>query len=78
MKDAPHPNAARLYENFLYSAAAQQLIVDVGNMRSLDRRVKEPAGRRPLKDIKVLKDDAAATAAHADEIKKRYADIFGV
>jgi iron(III) transport system substrate-binding protein len=78
MKDAPHPNAARLYENFLYSTDAQQLIVDVGNMRSLDKRIKEPAGRRPLKDIKVLKDDAAATAAHADEIKKRYADIFGV
>jgi iron(III) transport system substrate-binding protein len=78
MKDAPHPNAARLYENFLYSTDAQQMIVDVGNMRSLDKRIKEPAGRRPLKDIKILKDDAAATAAHADEIKKRYADIFGV
>jgi len=78
MKDAPHPNAARLYEDYLFSPDAQQLIVDMGNMRSLDARIKEPAGRRPLKDIKTLKDDPAATAAHADEVKKRYADIFGV
>jgi iron(III) transport system substrate-binding protein len=78
MKDAPHPNAARLYESYLYSIDAQQLIVDMGYMRSLDKHVRELAGRRPLKDIKVLKDDPAATAAHADEVKKRYADIFGV
>jgi len=78
LKDAPHPSAARFYEAYLFSPAAQQLIVDLGNMRSLDKRIKEAAGRRPLKDITLLKDDPAETAAPAAEVKKRYADIFVV
>jgi iron(III) transport system substrate-binding protein len=78
MKDAPHPNAARLFEDYLFSAPAQQLLVDVGQMRSLDRRVAEPPGRRPLSSIKVMRDDLRATAAHADEVKQRYTAMFGV
>jgi iron(III) transport system substrate-binding protein len=78
MKDAPHPNAARLFEDYLFSVPAQQLLVDVGQMRSLDRRVHEPAGRRALRTIKLLRDDLNATAAHADEVKQRYTALFGV
>jgi iron(III) transport system substrate-binding protein len=78
MKDAPHPSAARLFADYLFSAPAQQMLVDVGQMRSLDRRVHEPPGRRPLGSIKLLHDDLRATAAHADEVKKRYTELFGV
>ncbi len=38
---------------------AQQLIVDVGGLRSVHPQTKEKAGRKPLKDIKTLKDDPA-------------------
>src|SRR3954467_7723092 len=31
-KDAPHPNAARLLQSFLFSAEAQQLMVDFGGL----------------------------------------------
>lgn len=78
MKDAPHPNAARLYSSYLLSLEAQQMIVDVGSLRSVHKLVKEPAGRPALKDIKTFKDDPEGSAAHADEIKKTYARIFGV
>jgi iron(III) transport system substrate-binding protein len=75
--DAPHPNAARLFADFLFSAKIQQYLVDDGGARSVHPGVKDPAGRTPLKDIKVLADDPAGMLPHVDEIKKRYATLFG-
>jgi len=74
---APHPNAARLLENFLFTAAVQQLIVDKGGLRSVHPDVKEPAGRTPLTKIKMLGDDPAAMLPLIAEIKQRYTLIFG-
>jgi iron(III) transport system substrate-binding protein len=74
---APHPNAARVFQNFLYTAKAQQLLVDVGGARSVHPEVKEPAGRTPLKDIKLLPDDAQGMLPQITEIKKKYTQIFG-
>jgi len=75
--DAPHPNAARLFQNFLYTAKTQQLLVDVGGQRSVHPDVKEPANRTPLKDIKVLPDDAQGMLPQIAEIKKKYTALFG-
>src|SRR5690348_3396364 len=74
---APHPNAARLFQNFLYTAKAQQLLADVGGQRSVHPDVKEPAGRTPLKDIKLLPDDANGMLPQIAEIKKKYTALFG-
>ena len=74
---APHPNAARVLQNFLYTAKVQQLLVDDGGLRSVHPDVKEPANRTPLKDIKLLPDDPAAMLPHIAEIKQRYTAIFG-
>ena len=41
-------------------------------------QVKEKAGRKPVKDIKWMKDDAAGVEKSAEEIKARYTKIFGV
>jgi len=78
MKDAPHPNAARLYESYLFSHETQQLITDIGALRSFDPTVKERTDRPSLKSIKLMRDDPQATAAHADEIKQKYAQYFGI
>ncbi|HEY4999736.1 MAG TPA: extracellular solute-binding protein [Usitatibacter sp.] len=75
--DAPHPNAARVFENFLYTPKIQQLIIDQGGARSVHPGVKEPAGRTPLSQIKTLPDDPAAMLPQVAEIKKRYTAIFG-
>ena len=77
-KNAPNPNAARLFNNYCFTAECQQLVVDVGALRSLHPQAKEHAGRRPLKDIKVMKDDAAGVEKSAADIKARYSKIFGV
>ncbi len=75
--DAPHPNAARLLQNFLYTAKIQQLIVNEGGLRSLHPDVRDPAGRTPLAKIKILPDDPAKMLPHINEIKTRYAKLFG-
>src|SRR2546423_180877 len=75
--DAPHPNAARVLQNFLYTAKIQQLLVTEGGLRSVHPDTKEPADRTPLKDIKLLPDDPAGMLPQIAEIKKRYSALFG-
>ena len=77
-KNAPNPNAARLFQSYMFSAEAQQLMSDVGGLRSAHPAVKEKAGRKPLRDIKVMKDDPVAVEAQSDQIKARYSQIFHV
>lgn len=74
---APHPNAARVFENYMYTPKIQQLLVDVGGQRSGHPDVKEPADRTPLSQIKTLPDDPAGMMPQVADIKKRYTAIFG-
>jgi len=74
---APHPNAARVLQNFLYTPRAQQILVDAGGARSVHPDVKEPSNRTPLKDIKLLGDDPAAMLPQIAEIKQKYTAMFG-
>jgi iron(III) transport system substrate-binding protein len=74
---APHPSAARLFENFIFTAKVQQLTVDKGGTRSVHPDVKEPANRTPLSQIKLLPDDPQAMLPQIAEIKKRYTALFG-
>jgi iron(III) transport system substrate-binding protein len=77
-KNAPNPNAARLFQNWCFTAECQQLLIDVGGLRSLHPLAKEKAGRKPFKDIKTLKEDPAAVEKQSAEIKSRYTKIFKV
>ena len=77
-KTAPNPNAARLMLSYMATSEAQQFIVDIGGLRSVHPQIKEAAGRKPLRDIKLMKDDPAAVEAQSEEIKARYAKLFGV
>ena len=77
-KSSPNPNAARLFQSFCFSRDAQQLIIDVGGLRSVHPQTVEKPGRKPLKEIKTMKDDPAAVVDQADAIKARYTRIFHV
>jgi iron(III) transport system substrate-binding protein len=77
-KAAPHPNAARLFQNFLFTAEGQQLFVDAGGLRSLHVHVKDKPGRTPLSAIKVMNTDPAGMLSQMDDIKRRYSQYFGV
>ena len=78
LRNAPNPNAARLFQSFMFSAEAQQVFVDAFAHRSFHGLVKDRPGRAPLSDIKLLKADPALVLAQSEEIKARYAKIFGV
>ena len=77
-KSAPSPHAARLFQSYLHSREGQQLLVDFARQHSLHAQVAEKPGARKLSEIKLMKDDAAGVEAQAEEIKARYAKIFGV
>ena len=77
VKNAPHPNAARLFQSYLYSRESQQFLVDEMFMRSFHRGVKEPAGRPSLADVKAMKEDAEAVVEQVEAIKERYRRYFG-
>jgi len=77
-KAAPNPNAAKLFCSFSFSPECQQLIIDVGGLRSMHSQTKEKPGRTPFKDIKVMKDDPVAVEKMSDEIKQKYSKIFHV
>ena len=77
-KSSPNPNAAKLFQSFCLGRAAQQLIIDVGGLRSVHPDTKEKAGRKPLTEIKTMRDDAAAVEKESEAIKARYSKIFHV
>ena len=75
---APNPNAARLFQNFLFSAEVQQMLVDVFAHRSFHAQVKEKGEHIPLANLKLLKADPAQVQAQSEQIKARYSKLFGV
>ena len=74
----PNPDAARLFQSFCLSPEAQQLIIHAGGLRSMHPSTKDKAGRKPFRDIKTMKDDAAAVEREGDAIKAHYRRIFKV
>ena len=77
-RNAPNPNAARLFQSFFFSIEGQQLLVDNYAHRSFHAQVKEKPGRAPLSSLKLLKSDPAAVLAQGEDIKARYAKLFKV
>lgn len=77
-KTAPHPNAARLFESYCFTAECQQVNIDTGGLRSAHPQTKEKPGRTPLKDIKLMKDDAVGVLKNAEAIKAHYVKLFHV
>ena len=77
-KAAPNPNAARLFQNWLHSREAQQILVDYARQYSPHSQTVEKPGVRKLADIKLMKEDPVGVERDAEEIKRRYAQIFKV
>ena len=78
MKAAPNPNAARLFYNWLHAREAQQILVDFARQYSPHKQTVEKPGVRRLSDIKLMKEDPEGVEKNAEEIKRRYSQIFRV
>jgi iron(III) transport system substrate-binding protein len=77
-KAAPNPNAGRLFYNWMHARGGQQILIDYARQYSAHKQAVEKPGVRKLADIKLMKEDPDAIEKGAEEIKARYAKIFGV
>ena len=77
-ESAPNPNAARLFQSWLHSLPAQQILVDFARQHSVHPLVKEKPGTRKLGEIKLWKDDPVGVEQASEQIKARYAQLFKV
>jgi len=78
MQQAAHPNAARVFYTYLFSRDCQQLMTDVGNLRSFHKEVTPKPGHVEFSKIKLLFSTPAELAANAEETKRKYLAAFGV
>lgn len=77
MKNAPNPNAAKVFYAFLFSQEAQQLNSDFGGLRSFHPDVKEKENKTPLSKIKLLPLDPLKLEPKIQEVKSNYEKYFG-
>jgi iron(III) transport system substrate-binding protein len=78
LRNAPNPNAARLFQSYLFSVEGQRMVVDAFAYRSMHALVKDKAGRPPLSAIKLMTSNPAEVVKPSAEIKARFSRLFGV
>ena len=74
---APHPNAARLFTEFILSKENQQILADKEGLYTGHPEVTYPKDKPLLKDLKLLTVDADELDKRNSETKKRFTEIFG-
>jgi len=76
-KDAPHPNAARLFTEFILTKESQQMLADKEGLYTGHPEVTYPKDKPMLKDLKLLTVDADELEKRNAEIKKKFTEFFG-
>jgi iron(III) transport system substrate-binding protein len=76
-KNAPSPNAGKLYMEFLLSKEAAEVQVETHSL-SVVKGVKPGAGAKPLESIKVVRPTEDEITKGIPEVKEKFRDTFGV
>jgi len=76
IRNAPHPNAARLFADFTVSKEFQQVLVEQFGRRSVRKDVASPAGLPTLEQIKTIKYDMEYAATGRNQILKQFQDVL--
>lgn len=74
---APHPNAAKVFTDFMFSQEVQQLLVDRG-LYVGHPKVQYPEGQLPLKDVKTIVVPPEEVAKERKPVRAKFRKIFGV
>ena len=74
---APHPNAARLFTDFIFTRELQQALADTEGLYTGHPDVKYPADRPKLSELKLLHVDPEELDKRNEEIKTRFVEFFG-
>ena len=76
-KDAPHPNAAKLFIDFIFTKESLQYMADREGLYTGHPDVTYPKDKPRLKELNLLSTDAEQLEARDAEIKKRFVEFFG-
>ncbi len=74
---APHPNAAKLFTDFLFTKDTQQVLADSEGLYTGHPEVKYPADKPKLSDLKLLTADPEELEKRNEELKQRFVEFFG-
>jgi iron(III) transport system substrate-binding protein len=75
VKGAPHPNAAKLFAEFMIGDVAQKIFPADGGY-SVRTDIAPPAGSPDLKSLKIISVDDDYIERETQRIKRRFAEIF--
>jgi iron(III) transport system substrate-binding protein len=76
--NAPHPNAAKLFQAWFHTRETQQFLTDFTAQYSVHAQVQSKPGRKRFSETKLMKEDPAGVEKMTEEIKTRYARLFRV
>jgi iron(III) transport system substrate-binding protein len=76
-KNAPAPNAAKLFVEFLLGKDAAEVQVKNHSL-SVVKGVKPAQGAKPLEEIKVIRPTEEEIAKGIPEVKEQFRDTFGI
>src|SRR5262249_538466 len=74
---APHPNAAKLFTDFIFSRDVQQVLADSQGLYTGHPGVKYTAAPPKVGDLKLLQVDPDELDKRNEEIKTRFVEFFG-
>ena len=76
-KDAPHPNASKLFTEYILTKESQQMLADKEGLYTGHPEVTYPKDKPMLKDLKLLAVSPDELEKRNEEIKKRFVEFFG-
>jgi iron(III) transport system substrate-binding protein len=74
---APHPNAAKLFTDFIFGKEVQQVLADSEGLYTGHPEVSYPADKPKLGDLKLLPTDPEELEKRNEELKTRFVEFFG-
>ncbi len=74
---SPHPTAARLFTDFIFTKDVQQFLIDNEGLYVPHPEVTYPPDKPKLSDLKLLTVDPQELERRNEEIKKRFVEFFG-
>jgi len=74
---APHPAAARVFTDYIFTKEVQQYLADSEGLYVPHADVSYPQDKPKLSDLKLLTVDAEELERRSEEIKKRFVEFFG-
>jgi len=74
---APHPNAAKLFTDYIFRRPVQQVLADSEGLYTGHPDVTYPADQPKLSDLNILRVDPEELEKRNEEIKTRFVEFFG-